>query len=95
MVDSGFCVVEGMMVLDKKGVYGQFLIKKMRYRPKYIPGELIDGHRAGKHVGETKTYIQEIEGKCLFLHCCHDADWTTKILSMHGGLDKNQHHTSW
>ncbi len=28
MRSSGFCVVEGLMALDEKGVYGQFLIRK-------------------------------------------------------------------
>jgi hypothetical protein len=65
MGDSGFCVAEGGMVLDDKGVYGQFLIKKRRYWPKHVPGEHIDGHMVGKRLGETNTYD---------VHCCHDAD---------------------
>ena len=40
--DSGFCMELGMTALNEKGVYGQFLIKKRRYWPKHVPGELID-----------------------------------------------------
>ncbi len=29
MGDSGFCVVEGVMALDDKGVHGQFLLKAL------------------------------------------------------------------
>ncbi len=29
--DSGFCVTQGVIVLDDYGVHGQFLIKKRRY----------------------------------------------------------------
>jgi hypothetical protein len=76
--DSGFCVASGMTALNAKGVYGQFLIKKRRYWPKYVPGELIDRHMGGKHLGETETYVQNIDGMCFFVHCFCDADWMTK-----------------
>ena len=45
--DSGFCVAEGVTALHKKGVYGQFLIKKRRYWPKHVPGDFIDAHWRG------------------------------------------------
>ena len=96
MGNSGFCIAEGMTVFDEKRGHGQFLIKKRRYWLKYVPGELIDGHMVGKHLGETKMYVQEIVGKKRFcIHCCCDADWTMKIMSMHGVLDKNQDHPTW
>jgi hypothetical protein len=60
--DSGFCVTASVMALHDRGrgVYGQFHIKKMRYWSKHVPGELINAHMAGKALGETKTYVQEI-----------------------------------
>jgi hypothetical protein len=93
--DSGFCVAEGVMALDAKGVYGQFLIKKRRYWPKHVPGDLIDGHMAGKPLGATESYVQDLDGKRFVVHCCRDADWTTKIMSSHGVLDENQDHPTW
>ncbi len=90
--DSGFCVAEGMMALHEKGVYGQFLIKKRRYWPKHVPGELINAHMVGKSLGETKTYVQDIVGTRFLVHCCRDANWTKKIMSTHGVLDENQDH---
>ena len=53
MGDSGFCVALGMMALHAKVVFWQLLIKKRRYWPKDVPGELIDGHMAGECQGET------------------------------------------
>jgi hypothetical protein len=50
MGDSGLCVTQSMVALDKKGVYGQFLIKTRRCWPKYVPRELIDSHKARKHL---------------------------------------------
>jgi hypothetical protein len=93
--DSGFCVAAGVTALHEKGVYGQFLIKKRRYWPKNVPGELIDAHMAGKALGETETYVQELDGHRFLVHCCRDADWTTKIMSCHGVLDENQDHPTW
>jgi hypothetical protein len=93
--DSGFCVVEGVTALHEKGVYGQFLIKKRRYWPKHVPGDFIDVHMVGKRLGETKSYAQEINGTRFLVHCCRDADWTTKIMSTHRVLDENQDHPTW
>jgi len=93
--DSGFCVAEGVMALHAKGVYGQFLIKKRRYWPKHVPGDFIDAHMAGKALGETETYVQEIDGTRFLVHCCKDAEWVTKIMSTHGVLDENQDHATW
>jgi hypothetical protein len=38
--DSGFCVAEGITVLQEKRVYDQFLMKKRRYWPKHVPGDV-------------------------------------------------------
>ena len=58
-------------------------------------GDFIDQHMAGKRLGETETYVQEINGTRFLVHCCKDADWTTKIMSTHGVLDENQDHPTW
>ena len=95
MGDSGFCVAEGVMALHEKGVYGQFFIKKRSYWPKHVPGDFIDAHMAGKRLGETESYVQDINRMRFLVHCCRDADWTTKIMSTHGVLDENQDHLTW
>ena len=38
VLDSGFCVLEGVIELQKRGVFTAALIKKRRYWPKYVPG---------------------------------------------------------
>ena len=93
--DSGFCVAMGMTALNAKGVYGQFLIKKRRYWPKYVPGDQIDKHMRAKGLGETATYMQDVEGMRFLVHCCRDADWTTKIMSTHRVLNDNHDHLTW
>ncbi|KAL7460318.1 hypothetical protein ACHAXS_001694, partial [Conticribra weissflogii] len=62
-MDSGFCVAAGIIEMHKRGVFGQALIKKRsRYWPKYVPGNEIDNYFAGKELGETMSYEQEVDG---------------------------------
>ena len=44
ILDSGFCVLKGIIELRKKGLYASALIKKCRFWPKYIRGEEIKTH---------------------------------------------------
>ena len=46
-MDSGFCVTAGILHLHDLGVFGQLLIKKMKYWPKGCPGDLIDEYMEG------------------------------------------------
>ena len=39
VLDSGFCVLQGLIELKKKGVYAHALIKKRQYWPKHVPGD--------------------------------------------------------
>ena len=52
IMDSGFCVLQGIVELKKKGVYATALIKKRRYWPKYVPGDSIIQHFQEKDVGQ-------------------------------------------
>ena len=44
VLDSGFCVTKGITELESKSFNDIALIKKRRYWPKVIPGDLIDTH---------------------------------------------------
>ena len=52
VLDSGFCVLQVIVELWKKGVFTVALIKKHHYRPKYIPGNNMISHFAEKGIGE-------------------------------------------
>jgi hypothetical protein len=41
-MDSGCCILQGIIEMRKKGVFGAALIKKKRYWPKLIPGDELD-----------------------------------------------------
>ena len=66
------------------GVYGQSLIKKLRYWPKNVPGEAIDSYFTNKELGSAKTFRQVFDGKPFLVHCHKDDRYVTKIMSTHG-----------
>ena len=41
ILDSGFCVLQAIMSLKKKGVFASALVKKRRYWPKHVKGDEI------------------------------------------------------
>ena len=47
-MESGFCVSVGIIAMHNFGVYGQSLIKKLRYWSKNVPGDSIDSYFANK-----------------------------------------------
>ena len=51
VVYSGFCVVNRIVALAVKVVYGLAILKKRRYWTKSVPGDLIDRNFADKKVG--------------------------------------------
>ena len=51
VLDSGFCVLQGLVELKKLGVYAHALIKTPRYWPKHVKGDDIIQHLANEEVG--------------------------------------------
>ena len=51
ILDSGFCVLQAIIELKKKGVYASVMIKKRRYCPNYVAGDSIKGYMAMKEIG--------------------------------------------
>ena len=50
VMDSGFCVLGGLIAIVEKGVLGSALIKKRRYWPKGVPEEDILRRMKNKEV---------------------------------------------
>ncbi len=93
--DSGFCVKKGVTVLHQKGVFFQSLIKKCWYWPAQVPGDQIDAFMMTKRLGETHTFVQDLEGVRFYVHCTRDSNCVTKIMSTHGLLEEIQDHPTW
>jgi len=67
--DSGFCVTQGVLALDKLGVKAQFLMKKRKYWPKLVPGNYIDEYMKDKPLGFSESFVQVIDGTPFYIHC--------------------------
>ncbi|KAG7339484.1 hypothetical protein IV203_034480 [Nitzschia inconspicua] len=56
VLDSGLCVLKGLIELRKKGVFAYALIKKRRCWPKFICGDEITNHFQDKEVGAVDAW---------------------------------------
>jgi hypothetical protein len=52
VLDSGFCVLQAIVELKKKGVFAAAAIKKRRYWPRHIGGEAIKARHDNKPIGQ-------------------------------------------
>ena len=52
MLDSSSCVMQGLVYINKKVVYGSHLIKKSHYWPLYIDDNNIKDRFSDKDVGD-------------------------------------------
>ena len=58
IMDRGLCVMEGLISIVEKGVFGSTLIKKRRYWPTGVPAEEILWHIQNKEFGD----VDEVQG---------------------------------
>ena len=87
ILDSGFCVLKGIIELAKRGVYAGAQIKKRRYWPKYVPGDVIAEHFATASVGESNAVKGEMEGIPYNIFTLNESDYTSKIMATYGSLE--------
>jgi hypothetical protein len=86
ILDSGFCVLKGLIELRKIGVYASAVIKKRRFWPKYIPGDAIDEYMTDKPVGSTDSLKGTLDGWDYDIFVMKDVDYTMKLMSTYGAL---------
>ena len=85
MLDSGFCVSKGITALLEFGVYTSALIKKRKYCPKGVSGDVIDEYFAEKdvtHVDMLEAITEEVpEGKAFKIFCFKEPEDVMKIMA--------------
>lgn len=90
ILDSGFCVLRGIIELYKKGVFASAMIKKRRYWPKDVPGgEIIRtfenfpiGYRA-RRPGTTSDNVN------FDIFAMKERDYVCMFMSTYGALNVN------
>ena len=86
VLDSGFCVLQAIVELWKKGVFKVALIKKHHYWPKYIPGDNIISHFAEKGIGESDTLQGMLDNVKLHVVAMKEPDYVMMFMTMYGTL---------
>ena len=86
VLDSGFCVLEGLIALKKLGVFAHAVIKKRRYGPKYIPGDEIEEHMKEKKFGEVDCLKGTLDNEPYNVYCMKEPDYVMKLMATYGSL---------
>ena len=99
VLDSGFCVARALTQLSARGVFGAALIKKRRFWPKHVDGDMIRGHFDASPVGHADCYrmtIPDDNGK-LDIHGFKEPDYVMLLMATYGTLERvgPQHSRSW
>ena len=69
ILDSGFCVLKGIIELRKKGLYASALIKKRRFWPKYIRSEEIKAHFESLECGFVNARQEKLDNIPFQTYC--------------------------
>ena len=74
VLDSGFCILQGLVELEKVGVFTHALIKKRQYWPKHVPGEQIIQHFTDKSVSSSDAIKGESDGVPYHIYSMKEPD---------------------
>ena len=87
VLDSGFCVLSGILLLATMGIYAAAQIKKRRYWPTDVPGEAIKSHMQSEPNGSIKSVIGERDMQKYSIFAVKEPTYVSMI-STYGFLDK-------
>ena len=88
VLDSGFCVLKGIIELRKRGVFAGALIKKRRYWPAGVDGEAVKAHFAEKEVGSVDVWPGTLDNTPFKLACMKEPDYVLMIMMTYGTLQR-------
>ena len=86
VLDSGFCVLQALVALKAIGVFAHAVIKKRRYWPKFVPGDLIEERMKEKAVGEVDGLKGVLDGEPYNIFAMKDVYYSMKLMSTYGNL---------
>ena len=70
-------------------------IKKRRYWPKHVDGDMIKAYFADKDVGSDATLPGKLNGIPVWIHCMKEPDYITMLMSNYGMLERIGDTRSW
>ena len=86
VLDSGFCVLQAIVELRKKGLFAVALIKKHCYWPKYNPGNSIVSHFAEKGIGESDALQGMLDNVKFHVAAMKEPDCVMMFMTTNGTL---------
>ena len=84
IIDLGFCVLEAIIELCKKGVFASALIKKRQYWQKYFRGKEIKEHFAEKEIGATNSWAGKMDDVPFHVFSMKESDYVMSLMSTYG-----------
>ena len=84
ILDSGFCMLKGIVELKKRGIYASALIKKRKYGPKYIKGDIIRQHFEDKAVVNCDSWKGNMEEVPFHVHTMKEPGYVMSLMSTYG-----------
>ena len=89
ILDSGLCVLKGIVELRKKGVFASALIKKRWYWPRFIRGDEIKDHFSNKQVGDTDSWAGRLDDIPFHVYAMKEPDYVMSLMSSYGTNDRS------
>ena len=89
ILNSGFCVLKGIIELRKKGVFASALIKKRRYWPEYIKGDDIKAHFDNKNMGDADSWAGTLDNIPFHEYAMKEPDYIMSLMSTYGANDRD------
>ena len=88
ILDSGFCVLKGIVELRRRGVFASALIKKRRYWPKHIKGDEIRDHFVQREVGDVDALPGIMDGVSFHVYAMKEPNYVLSLMSTYGMLER-------
>lgn len=86
VLDSGFCMLKGIVELKKRGIFVGALIKKNCYLPILFSENAINSHFNNKPVGECDAISLVLDEEKFFIPGMKEPDYIMKIMASGGAL---------
>ena len=88
VLDSGFCVLLGLIELRNRGVFAASVIKKRRYWPKYIDGDAINFHFENNDIGSVDCLSGTLNNVPFGVYCMKESKYVMSLMSTYGTLEE-------
>ena len=87
ILDSGFCVLRGLVELRKRGIFASSLIKKRKYWPKNVNGDDMNKHLESKKVGDCNRLNGKMDGVDFSLLVMKEPDYNMMLMLTYSILE--------